>query len=121
MFNTVTAVAFFYVGVIVGDPPTVDGKTLLPDQSGEIVYSFTPPESPCAGSDCEQEVFRVDKNPKGCWVYEDVSLESGEPITVFTYRPIVTDDRLELRLTGNATGRSFVFRAHLKPRCAPST
>jgi hypothetical protein len=114
---------FFYIGALIANPPIVGGTTLVPasNNNGNIAYVFTQPTEPCDGAKCEQEIFRIDKNPDSCWIYDDISLDNVEQAPGFFFRPAQTDETLELRSLGNVNGRVFVFRARVSLRCAPTS
>ena len=118
------AFAFFYIGSLIVNPPIVGGRTLqaAPDSNGKITYTFRQPVTPCADPKCSQEIFRIERNPDSCWIYEDISLDDFEhPPPGFFYRPVLTPEALTLYSLGNVNGRVFVFRARVSSRCAPSS
>jgi hypothetical protein len=115
------AFKFFYVGSLIVNPPLVGGKTLdpVPDTNGNIAYTFTQPEQPCDGPKCVQEIFRIDKNPDSCWIYDSVSLENVENAPGFYFIPDTSHGALKLKSMGDVSGRVFTFRAHTSQRCQP--
>jgi hypothetical protein len=117
------AFKFFYVGLLIVNPPIIGGRTLVPapDTNGNIAYTFTQPAEPCDGLKCKQEIFRIDKNPDSCWIYEDISLENVEQAPGFYFVPVQTSEALRLHSLGNVNGRVFTFRARVSSRCAPTS
>jgi hypothetical protein len=117
------AFGYLYFGAMIINPPIVAGRSLppTPDARGNVVFTFTQPEAPCDNPECSQEIFRLDKNPSSCWIYEMIRLENVNRAPDFAFDSIDTADTFELRSIGNVNGVVFTFRAHVTPRCAPST
>lgn len=123
MADPVTTFKLFYIGVLIANPPIVGGRTLAPptEASSDITYTFTQPAEPCEGSACRPDIFRFDKNPDSCWVYDNVSLENVEEVPKFFYRPVDTSEALLIGALGSVNGYVFVFRAHVSSRCGPTS
>ena len=104
-----TATMFLYVGSLIVNPPIIGGRSLVaaPDTNGNIAYTFTQPAEPCDGLKCEQEIFRIDKNPESCWIYQDISVENVKQAPGFFFHPVQTPEALTLGSLGNVNGRVF--------------
>ncbi|MEP6839891.1 MAG: hypothetical protein ABJA75_17675 [Bradyrhizobium sp.] len=119
--DPVTAFKLFYVGALIANPPIVGGRSLTPDINGNIAYTFTQPSQPCDGPTCRQEIFRIDKNPESCWVYDNISIENVEEVPKFFYAPGLASDTVQINSLGNVNGIVFIFRARVSSRCSATS
>jgi hypothetical protein len=116
------AITFAYVGVLIANPPVIGGRTLAPTPGeANIAFTFTQPVQPCDGPRCEQEIFRIEKNPNSCWVYDNIFLDNVNDVPGFKFLPAIGSEMLRLRSLGNVNGLTFVFRAHVSSLCAPTS
>ncbi|HEY4921437.1 MAG TPA: hypothetical protein VII40_15145 [Xanthobacteraceae bacterium] len=111
-----------YVGPVIINPPIVGGKHLIvsPDRNGDISFKFTQPAKPCNRANCEQELATLEFNLDACWRYDMIRIDNIEMAPV-RFSPKQTPQAFEFLSLGDASGRTFLFRAHAEPRCTPTS
>jgi hypothetical protein len=118
----IVTIGLLYVGAaLIINPPVVGGKVLppAPDANGDIAYTFTQPLTPCSGPDCQQEIVRMEEDPRACWIYEIMRLDNVEKAPS-KFRIERAPGTVQFLAIGDVSGRVFRFRAHVTSRCAPA-